>query len=541
MVAIEPSTGAVLAFVSKPGFDPNLFVDGIDSASWAELNNSPDRPLNNRALTGVYPPGSTFKPYMALAALTYGKRRPEQTIFDAGGYQFGNHYFRDDKKGGHGSVDMYKSIVVSCDTYYYVLANDMGIDAIARFMGSIGLGQRIRARQQHMVADRHEGCAGALQVAVPLVLEHQRRTVVDQPRAAEVPPLRAVEDIFEARLCRLRGFHRRASERLRQKHNVRMVALRFRDEPPPEGLRHLIRGVAAKTLDAEADQVFHDFGQILEQPFLVRRVLVHVLHLGHEALVGRVRGERLDVREVDVGGDDAVVGVAADLAALVNLDAAAIGGVGDVGLDTVAEAAVGIDFARVWAGDDADQDVALDVRRYNTVTRTTGDVDVASAINGDVGAENVAAARVDAVTVEGVAASIDRGLVDHRGEEGRVRANAVAVGRGDRGGVLDIRTGDGPPALAAGQDADRLLRVGRRDVDGCLVVDKDAGLVARSDNADRTVRVARIEHPVAGGDGDAARAGRDLDRTGRRSRRDQARHIVASPASTRRDQVNFPK
>ncbi len=140
LVAIEPATGGVLALVSRPGFDPNLFVDGIDVQNWKELNESSDKPLNNRALQGTYPPGSTFKPFMALAALETGKRTPAQAIADPGFYVFGGHRFRDDKPGGHGYVDMYKSIVVSCDTYYYQLATDMGIDAIARFMGSIGFG-----------------------------------------------------------------------------------------------------------------------------------------------------------------------------------------------------------------------------------------------------------------------------------------------------------------------------------------------------------------------------------------------------------------
>jgi len=142
LVAIDPTTGGVLAFVSKPGFDPNLFVDGIDSQSWGELNGSPDKPLLNRASAGTYPPGSTFKPFMALAALFYGKRTPQQTISDPGYYIFGGHRFRDDKVDGHGIVDMHKSIVVSCDTYYYVLANDLGIDPIARFMALLGFGSR---------------------------------------------------------------------------------------------------------------------------------------------------------------------------------------------------------------------------------------------------------------------------------------------------------------------------------------------------------------------------------------------------------------
>ncbi|MBP8215645.1 MAG: penicillin-binding protein 2, partial [Propionivibrio sp.] len=142
LVAIEPSTGGILAMVSTPTFDPNLFVDGIRSEDWDLLNNSPDRPMVNRALNGAYPPGSTFKPFMALAALELGKRTPQQAIADPGFFVFGGHTFRDDKKGGHGLVDMYKSIVESCDTYYYALANDMGIDNISRFMGSIGLGSK---------------------------------------------------------------------------------------------------------------------------------------------------------------------------------------------------------------------------------------------------------------------------------------------------------------------------------------------------------------------------------------------------------------
>ncbi len=142
LVAIDPANGGVLALVSKPGFDPNLFVDGIDPQYWAELNGSIDKPLNNRAISGLYPPGSTIKPYLALAALETGKRKPSNTIFDPGYFDFGGRRFRDDKKGGHGVVDMYKSIVESCDTYYYHLSNDLGIDAIARFLGPFGFGSR---------------------------------------------------------------------------------------------------------------------------------------------------------------------------------------------------------------------------------------------------------------------------------------------------------------------------------------------------------------------------------------------------------------
>lgn len=141
LVALEPKTGEILAFVSKPTFDPNLFVEGIDSDSWQALNTSPDKPLLNRALRGTYPPGSTYKPFMALAALEAGIRKPEQSIYDPGFFMFGNHRFRDDKEGGHGTVNMYTSIVHSCDTYYYILANDMGVDGIHARLQGFGFGE----------------------------------------------------------------------------------------------------------------------------------------------------------------------------------------------------------------------------------------------------------------------------------------------------------------------------------------------------------------------------------------------------------------
>ncbi len=141
LVALDPKTGEVLAFVSKPTFDPNLFVDGIDVDNWQALNESPDKPLLNRALRGTYPPGSTYKPFMALAALQTGKRSEKVSISDPGFFMFGSHRFRDDKEGGHGVVDMYKSIVESCDTYYYTLARDMGVDLIYEQMKPFGFGQ----------------------------------------------------------------------------------------------------------------------------------------------------------------------------------------------------------------------------------------------------------------------------------------------------------------------------------------------------------------------------------------------------------------
>jgi penicillin-binding protein 2 len=140
LVALDPRTGEVLAFVSKPTFDPNLFVDGIDSDSWRELNESIDKPLLNRALRGTYPPGSTFKPFMAIAALNTGSRSPSQVIFDGGTYQFGNHTFRSHGDRGLGPVDMYRSIVKSSNVYYYSLANEMGVDMIHEQLTPFGLG-----------------------------------------------------------------------------------------------------------------------------------------------------------------------------------------------------------------------------------------------------------------------------------------------------------------------------------------------------------------------------------------------------------------
>ena len=144
LVALDPRNGGVLALVSKPGFDPNLFVDGIDPASWKDLNESPDRPLINRALRGIYPPGSTIKPFMALGALELGLRKPSDTIADAGYYSLpgSRHRYRDWKKEGHGLVDLQKSIVISCDTYYYQLSHQMGIQRMHDFLAQFGFGRK---------------------------------------------------------------------------------------------------------------------------------------------------------------------------------------------------------------------------------------------------------------------------------------------------------------------------------------------------------------------------------------------------------------
>ena len=142
LVAIDPRTGEVLAFVSKPTFDPNLFVDGIDADSWRELNDSIDKPLLNRALRGTYPPGSSFKPFMAIAALNSGTRAPGTVIQDNGSFQFGNHTFRSHGDKGLGPVDMTRSIVLSSNVYYYSLANEMGVDLMHEQLSPFGFGSK---------------------------------------------------------------------------------------------------------------------------------------------------------------------------------------------------------------------------------------------------------------------------------------------------------------------------------------------------------------------------------------------------------------
>jgi penicillin-binding protein 2 len=140
LVAIDPKSGEVLAFVSKPTFDPNLFVEGIDVESWKALSESIDNPLLNRALSGTYPPGSTYKPFMALAALQTGKRAANVVENDPGYYNFGGRTFRS-HRGGLGGVDMHRAIQYSSNTYFYSLATEMGVDLIHDFMAPLGFGQ----------------------------------------------------------------------------------------------------------------------------------------------------------------------------------------------------------------------------------------------------------------------------------------------------------------------------------------------------------------------------------------------------------------
>lgn len=140
-MAIDPRNGQVLAYVSKPTFDPNAFVDGIDQETWTQLNESLDKPLLNRTLRGTYPIGSTYKPFMALAGLQTGKRTPEAITMDTGVYSFGGHTFRSPRGDATGPMNVTRAIINSSNVYFYSLAHDMGVQAIHDFMAPWGFGQ----------------------------------------------------------------------------------------------------------------------------------------------------------------------------------------------------------------------------------------------------------------------------------------------------------------------------------------------------------------------------------------------------------------
>jgi len=142
VVALDVNSGAVLAMVSTPAFDPNVFARGVKAEEWRALIKDQLRPLNNRATQGQYPPGSTFKIIMAIAGLEEGVLQPESQISDPGFYFFGNRQFRDWKKGGHGAVDLHRAIVESCDVYFYQLGTRLGIDKIAKWARAFGLGEK---------------------------------------------------------------------------------------------------------------------------------------------------------------------------------------------------------------------------------------------------------------------------------------------------------------------------------------------------------------------------------------------------------------
>jgi len=140
VVALDPNTGEVLAMVNGPGFDPNVFARGVHPDEWHALLADKHHPLNNRSIQGQYPPGSTFKVIVATAALEEGVINPFTRIHCPGGLQFGNHYFRCWKKGGHGAVNLHEAIVQSCDVFFYQVAQRLGIDTIAQYARTFGLG-----------------------------------------------------------------------------------------------------------------------------------------------------------------------------------------------------------------------------------------------------------------------------------------------------------------------------------------------------------------------------------------------------------------
>jgi penicillin-binding protein 2 len=143
IVALDPNNGDVIALVSRPGFDPNLFARGLTRAEYAALNDNPDRPMFNRALRGTYPPGSTIKPVVALAGLTHGIIERDKPFFCIGYFSFpgSSHRFRDWRPKGHGTVDLRSAISQSCDPYFYSLSNQLGVRRLNAFLGQFGLGK----------------------------------------------------------------------------------------------------------------------------------------------------------------------------------------------------------------------------------------------------------------------------------------------------------------------------------------------------------------------------------------------------------------
>jgi penicillin-binding protein 2 len=221
VVAIDPANGDVLAFVSTPTFDPNGFARGLTVAEYRALADDIDRPLYDRALRGVYPPGSTIKPLIALAALENGVARPEHTRFCKGAWQFpgSSHRYRDWKKGGHGTVDMKRAISQSCDVYFYGVSDQLGIDPMHDFLVQFGLGGRtgidIRGEREGLVPSRAwkkkafkkkelqvwfpgetviAGIGQGYMLATPLQLAHVAATIATRGKRFAPRLVRAVRD-----------------------------------------------------------------------------------------------------------------------------------------------------------------------------------------------------------------------------------------------------------------------------------------------------------------------------------------------------------
>ncbi len=140
VAAIDPRNGEVLALLSRPSFDPNVFARGIDRGEWAALRDDPRKPLHDRVLQGMYPPGSTYKVVTALAGLETETIQPEDEVECRGSYRLGRRRYRCWKRWGHGTVDLHKAIVQSCDVYFYRLGEALGVETLAYYARALGLG-----------------------------------------------------------------------------------------------------------------------------------------------------------------------------------------------------------------------------------------------------------------------------------------------------------------------------------------------------------------------------------------------------------------
>ncbi len=217
IIAIEPESGEILALVSKPGFDPKLFVEGVDAKSYKALASDKHKPLYNRALQGVYPPGSTIKPFMALAALQYNVRSPGDVTYCPGFLTLPGlaHRYRCWKRKGHGGMDMDHGVAQSCDVYFYRVAQDLGIDHIGEFLAKFGLGkptgidipnekggllptkewkERVRKEQWYAGETLSVGIGQGYLVLTPLQLAHATARFAARGRGAEPHLVHAVEN-----------------------------------------------------------------------------------------------------------------------------------------------------------------------------------------------------------------------------------------------------------------------------------------------------------------------------------------------------------
>ena len=217
IVAMDPRNGEILALVSLPGYDPNLFVNGIDVASYRALSTSVDRPLFNRAVQGTYPPGSTIKPFLGLAGLEYSVTHPGKRLYCPGYFQIPGHArkYRDWRKSGHGQTNISKAVTQSCDVYFYDLAMNMGIDRMHDYLSQFGLGRRTgidlgsehsgnlpsrawkRAKQNEMwyTGDTIAvGIGQGLLTTTPLQLAHATATLAQDGRPFKPRLLRALQD-----------------------------------------------------------------------------------------------------------------------------------------------------------------------------------------------------------------------------------------------------------------------------------------------------------------------------------------------------------